>query len=79
MPMQDPRYKNAKLPPCILDLASWIGIANMSRLFGMAVSSRGLGRVVLSHQTGVRIPVPLLKLKMQDAGFKMQGVNHDLA
>ena len=28
----------------------------------MAVSSRGLGRVVLSHQTGVRIPVPLLNL-----------------
>ncbi len=45
----------------------------------MALSSRGLGQVVLSHQTGVRIPValPLLKnmevstssIKRNIAGF----------
>ena len=35
----------------------------------MAVSSRGPGRVVLSHQTGVRIPVPLLLLHRRDAEY----------
>lgn len=49
----------------------------------MALSSRGLGQVVLSHQTGVRIPVALPFLKNMEVSTsyikrKIPGFNKKL-